>query len=181
MSTTPNYAALVNMVPTLRNLVDACGEVTLTGDEAAFVRSLGFHASDGRWRVPPIPPELVRDNPLLENLSIGWDGRQDVTRPTATINRSPEREITREMVAEIAEGILRAIENGGRQIQIRRLQPRFWRFPRTAFHAGLNDLVNRRFVRIEGKKVVLHTSRTWVLPHSHHFGTGNSCTFDRGN
>jgi hypothetical protein len=77
MSTTPNYVALVKLLPTFRNLVDACGEVTLTGTEATQIRLLGLQAEEGRWKVPPVPPELVRDNPLFEHLAIGWDRRQN--------------------------------------------------------------------------------------------------------
>jgi hypothetical protein len=105
MSTASDYAALVKQLPTLRNLVDACGEVTLTAEEAAKLRSLGFRAEEGRWKVPPVPPDLVRDNPLLEHLSIGWDsGRNEaasipiqITAPQvkdagATVQHQPARE-----------------------------------------------------------------------------------------
>jgi hypothetical protein len=68
-----NYAALARLLPLLRNLVDACGDVWLTDGEAARIRALGFSAQVGRWRVPPLPPELVAGNPLLEPLSIGWE------------------------------------------------------------------------------------------------------------
>lgn len=79
MSTTCNYATLIKLLPTFRNLVDRCGEVTLTSDEADKIRTLGLPAEEGRWRVPPVPPELVRDNPLLEHLSIGWGSRENKT------------------------------------------------------------------------------------------------------
>ena len=81
MSTIPDYAALVKLLPILRNLVDGCGEVTLTAEEAAQIRLLGFAAEAGRWKVPPVPPELIQDNPLLEHLSIGWGTCQaDISR-----------------------------------------------------------------------------------------------------
>src|SRR5262249_2164617 len=73
MNAPPDYAALVKLLPALRTLVDACGEVTLTAYEAERIGSLGFDANAGRWHVPPVPPELVRDNPLLEHLSVGWE------------------------------------------------------------------------------------------------------------
>jgi len=76
MTNTPNYAALVKLLPRLRNLVDACGEVRLTPEEAAKIQTFGFAAEAGRWKVSPLPPELVRDNPLLETLSTGWGLRQ---------------------------------------------------------------------------------------------------------
>ncbi len=75
MSGTPDYESLVKLLPVLRNLVDACGEVTLTTEEAERILSLGFGAKSGQWRCPPLPPELTRDNPLLEPLSVGWGKR----------------------------------------------------------------------------------------------------------
>jgi hypothetical protein len=161
MSTTPDYAALVKLLPTLRCLVDGCGEVTLIADEAALIRSLGFDAHAGRWRVPPVTPELVRDNPLLENLSIGWESALDATQRRVIIKR--RREITSTMVTEVAQKILCEVENAGGQIQIRKLQPKFWKFPRLAFHKGLGSLMGRHFVRLEGKKVVVSGTRTGSL------------------
>jgi hypothetical protein len=72
---TRDYESLVRLLPTLRNLVDACGEVMLTSEEASKIRSLRFSAEAGRWKCPPLPPHLTRDNPLLEPLSAGWDER----------------------------------------------------------------------------------------------------------
>lgn len=97
MSDTPDYAALVKLLPTLRNLVDGCGDVSLTDEEAELIRSLGFAAQSGRWRVPPVPPELVRDNPLLENRSIGWSSRQN--DPPASSVRIPEARVEGSRVA----------------------------------------------------------------------------------
>jgi hypothetical protein len=169
MSTTPDYTALVSLLPILRSLVDGCGEVTLTPDESALIRSLGFPATEGRWKVPPVPTELVRDNPLFEHLSIGWDSRQEVTQPRATIDRRRKREITSTMVAEVAQQILCELENAGGQIPIRKLQPKFWKFPRRAFHLGLSDLVSRQLLRLEGRTVVLQACSTWRLPRSSNF------------
>src|SRR5229473_2012576 len=82
MRASPDYATLVMLLPVLRNLVDGCGEVTLREEEAARIKLLGFQdVAAGRWKVPPVPPELVRDNQLLEHLSIGWDWRQTKARP----------------------------------------------------------------------------------------------------
>ena len=75
LSTPPDYVALVKLLPALRNLVDACGEVTLTAEEAERILSLGFEAQSGRWKCPPLPPELTRDNSLLEPLSAKWGER----------------------------------------------------------------------------------------------------------
>jgi hypothetical protein len=75
------YAALLELLPTLHHLVDACGEVWLTGEEAARIEKLGFPAQAGRWHVPPVPPELVAGNPLLEHLSIGWRPPQTAAQP----------------------------------------------------------------------------------------------------
>lgn len=177
MSTTPNYAALVKLLPTLRSLVDGCGEVTLIADEAAKIRSLGFQAEEGRWKAPPVPPELVRDNPLIENLSIGWGNRQDVTQPSTTIKRRPEREITSSMVAEVSQKILRALENAGGQMQKRKLQVKFWRYPRMAFHEALRNLASGQLIGLEGKTVVLHKGPTWSFRPRVTSQFSISCTF----
>ena len=99
MSTTPNYSALLKLLPLLKNLVDACGEVRLDDDEAAQIRLLGFAAESGRWKVPPIPPELVRDNPLLEHLSTGCDVRE------TSVPSVPMRHDKREREAEIGQAL----------------------------------------------------------------------------
>jgi hypothetical protein len=89
LSTPPDYMALVKLLPVLGTLVDGCGEVTLTAEEAERIRSLGFQAESGRWRCPSLPPELTRDNPLLEPMSAGWDGR-------TSLQAFPKDEDTRE-------------------------------------------------------------------------------------
>src|SRR5713226_9706383 len=81
MRPTPDYATLVKLLPLLRRLPDATGETTLTPEEAAKIRSFGFTTEVGRWKVPPVPPELVRDSPLLEHLSIGWNPAQAEATP----------------------------------------------------------------------------------------------------
>jgi hypothetical protein len=172
-STSPGYVVLVKLLPTLRNLVDGCGEVTLTADESALIRSLGFPATEGRWKVPPLPFELVRDNQLLEHLSIGWDSRQDVTQSRETIDRRIKREITSALVAEVAQKILCELENARGQIPIRRLQSKFWKFPRKAFHLGLSDLVSHQLARLEGRTVALQAGYAWRLPRSHNFRIGH--------
>lgn len=88
MSTTPDYVNLVKLFPVLRNLVDGCGEVILTVEGAARIRLLGFRAEEGRWKVPPVPPELVRDNNLLEHLSIGWNPRRVEATPNEVNTKS---------------------------------------------------------------------------------------------
>jgi hypothetical protein len=69
----PDYAALVKLLPTLKHAVDALAEVILTPSEAEKIQPLGFTAHPGRWRVPPIPPELVAGNGFLEHLASRWD------------------------------------------------------------------------------------------------------------
>jgi hypothetical protein len=100
MSATSDYAALVKLFPILQDCVDGCGEATLTVEEADRIQSLGFAAEAGRWKVPPLPFELVRDNPLIEYLSIGWNPAQAEATPNGpnTKNQSCE-------VAQIIEGI----------------------------------------------------------------------------
>ena len=94
LSTPRDYGALVKLLPVLRNLVDGCGEVTLAAEEAECIRSLGFEAQSGRWKCPPLPPDMTRDNPLLERLSVGWGEwtpqevipKNESTRETGTTN-----------------------------------------------------------------------------------------------
>lgn len=86
MSIGPNYERLVKLFPILHNLVDGCGEVILSEEEATRIQELGFPGvAAGRWKVPPVPPDLVRDNQLLEHLSIGWDWKQPI------VSRAPSR------------------------------------------------------------------------------------------
>jgi hypothetical protein len=104
MSDTPDYAALVRLFHILRTLVDACGDLTLTADEAAQIRLLGFRAEEGRWRVPPVPFELVAGNPLLEHLSLGWNPAQAEAAPNGANTRNQSCE-----VAQIIEGNGRSV------------------------------------------------------------------------
>ncbi len=69
----PDYAALVKLLPTLKHPVDALGDVILMPGEAEKIQTYGFAARPGRWPVPPIPPELVAGNGLLEHLASRWD------------------------------------------------------------------------------------------------------------
>jgi hypothetical protein len=104
MSTTPDYTTLVKLFPILRNCVDGCGEVTLTVEEAERIQSLGFTVRAGPWKVPPLPPELVRDNPLLEHLSIGWNPAQAEATPNGANTKNQSCE-----VAQIIEGNGRSV------------------------------------------------------------------------
>jgi hypothetical protein len=186
MSDAPDYAALVRLFPVLRNCVDGCGEVTLTADEAAQIRLLGFPAEEGRWRVPPLPPELVRDNPLLEHLSIRWDARETLGQPNSTkggredsksaVPHAPastsdvqsqrtgdeaKRQVpAEEALAELRRKILRSVENAGGSILKRHLQKKFWRFRAKAFATALGDLIHGGSLRLEGNCVV-------ILFHTH--------------
>ncbi len=89
MKPTPDYATLVKLLLVLRRLPDATGETTLSPEEAAAIRSLGFTAESGRWKCPPLPPQLIRDNPLLEPLSAGWEER-------LVLQETPKSEPSRE-------------------------------------------------------------------------------------
>src|SRR5713226_911128 len=101
---TPDYATLVKLLPILRNCVDGCGEVTLTVEEAERIQSLGFAAEAGRWKVPPVPPELVRDNPLFECLSIGWNPAQAEATPNGAKRKNQPCEF-----AQVIEGNSRSV------------------------------------------------------------------------
>ena len=100
MKPTPNYATLVKLLPILRRLPDAVGETTLTSEEAAKIRSFGFAANGGRWKCPPLPPPLTRDNPLLEPLSVGWS-EQSVLPAISRIEGIRESETARQQVGEV--------------------------------------------------------------------------------
>lgn len=99
MRPTPDYAALVKLVPVLRRLPDATGETTLMPEEAARIRSFGFTAESGRWKCPPLPPQLTCDNPLLEALSAGWND-QSVLPAIPRIEGSRESEAARHQGGE---------------------------------------------------------------------------------
>jgi len=100
MKPTPDYATLVKLLPILRRLPDAIGETTLTPEEAAKIRSFGFAANSGRWKCPPLPPPLTRDNPLLEPLSVGWS-EQSVLPAISRIEGIRESETARQQVGEV--------------------------------------------------------------------------------
>jgi|SRR5437588_8465459 len=87
-TTASDYPGLVKLLPLLRTFPDALGETTLTTEEAAHIRSLGFAAEAGRWKVPPLPPELVSGNQLLENFSTGWNRLQDDLRRASHAQKS---------------------------------------------------------------------------------------------
>src|SRR5882724_372303 len=87
VTTVPDYPGLVKLLPLLRILPDALGETTLATEEAALIQSLGFAAEAGRWKVPPLPPELVSGNQLFENYSEGWNELQDGLLRTSQIQK----------------------------------------------------------------------------------------------
>src|SRR6266852_5301260 len=99
MRIAPNYATLVKLLPVLHRLPDATGETTLTPEEAAKIRSFGFTAESGRWKCPPLPPQLTRDNPPLEPLSAGWNDRS-VLPAIPRIEGSRESETARQPSGE---------------------------------------------------------------------------------
>jgi len=82
----PDYAALVKLLPTLKHPVDAVGDVILMPGEAEKIQTFGFAAHPGRWPVPPVPPELVAGNGLLEHLASRWD-------PFWVLRRSDEQRV----------------------------------------------------------------------------------------
>ena len=147
MSTIPNYPALVNLLPLLKSLVDACGEVRLDDDEAAQIRLLGFAAESERWKVPPVPPELVRDNPLFEHLSIGWE----VTEAHNYALAQTDKEAARELSMKLRN----AIKIRGGRISRRRLQQLMWRYSAALFDQGLKQLFETKAVRLKGNELIL--------------------------
>jgi hypothetical protein len=60
----PDYERLLKLLPRLNRFPDAIAETTLTSEEAGKIRALGFHAEAGRWKIPWIPFEVVRDGPF---------------------------------------------------------------------------------------------------------------------
>jgi hypothetical protein len=123
MTTVPDYPGLVKVLQyELRHMPDARKEAMLTTEEAARVRSLGFEAAAGRWKVPPLPPELVRGNQLFENYSEGWDELQDGILRTSQIQKTAGQPSARDrevvdppapsLPREIAVGVLRNQELG---------------------------------------------------------------------
>jgi hypothetical protein len=86
MSDTPDYGALIELLPLLRRMPDVTGETALTPEEAERIRSLGFEAEIGPWMVPPLPPALTRDT-MWESLSAGWNDRPSRSAMPVSENR----------------------------------------------------------------------------------------------
>lgn len=86
-----DYSALIKLLLSLKQFPDSLGETRLTPEEAAKINKLGFEAAPGLWRAPPLPPDLTRDNPLLEPLSSGWDHRSREQITTSTVNNRAEQ------------------------------------------------------------------------------------------
>jgi len=147
MSTTPNYSALVKLLPLLKNLVDGCGEVRLDDDEAAQIKLLGFAPDSRRWQVPPVPPELVRNNPLFEHLSIGWEATEAHNYALAQAEK--------EAVREFSMKLRNVIKIRGGRIRRRRLQQLMWRYSSARFDQALNQLLQTKTVRLEGNELML--------------------------
>ena len=160
MRSAPDYAGLVKLLPVLRNLVDACGEVTLTPQEAELIRSLGFAVKAGRWRVPPVPPELVADNPLLEHLSLGWvppgatfrdlTNHREEALNSPHFSRVPGVQDEQFPLTKLQERIVAKLNRHGGCPKRRTIQQRCWRTPATAFNHALQALLDSKVVKQEG-------------------------------
>jgi hypothetical protein len=80
MSLAPDYEGLLKLLPRLRQFPDATGQTSLVAAEATEIRSLGFWAEAGPWRVPALPPELTRDT-MFESLSADWGAPRTDSQP----------------------------------------------------------------------------------------------------
>jgi|SRR5215472_3368605 len=135
----PDYAALFKTLFTLKRLPDTIGETTLTPEEASEICSLGFAASPGRWRVPPLPPDLTRDT-SFEGWSAGWFASRVETQAIARIteedgareekiplcderNDADEpQQLSGKILSLLERRMIRAVEKAGGKIAKRRLQ-----------------------------------------------------------
>lgn len=168
MNDIPDYAALAKMIWKLRRWPDALAETMLDPEEALQIRSLGFVAEPGPWKVPAIPPEVVAYHRLPEHLSNGWDSRRQQTwQEDARTRERAERVVSKpaevenqsnreaEPVKEASRKILRIVETNGGRIGKRRLQQGAHRLGAQLFHQAFEELVGRQIVKMERNEVVL--------------------------
>jgi hypothetical protein len=69
----PYYPRLISLVRVARYLVNVAGELSLSPAEAQMLRACDFvTAVAGVWKIPPLPPDLVRTNARPTHLADGW-------------------------------------------------------------------------------------------------------------
>ena len=140
----PNFAALIEVLITLRCLPDGLGETKLDKREAAKIRACGFEArasSKWMWRCPPLPDELVWWNPFLRHLSDAIDPR---SRPGPWHpRRAAPRRIAQEYPLRKLE--IRIIDMLNRppyySLSKRQLQQKLWRIPARFFNHLLGRMI----------------------------------------
>lgn len=175
----PDHADLVELLAKFGRVVDTCGYVTLTSEQARVLRSLGFPdaAGAGRWKVPtlPVTPEALPAirNPLQQSVAVERvpprvarprlePEVRDHPRPETPPEKEPSsteeageaEEARTAEVVRVGRKILKAIEKAGGQIPRRLLQQKLHRFPAAIFHEALNELARRGLIGFDSGYVV---------------------------
>lgn len=169
----PDYAGLIAVLQTLRQLVDATGVVTLESKEAGRIEALGFQAEPGPWRVPSLPAHLVAGDPLLEPLGDDVDpfwrpsappapaqspaplttatpGDQTTGKADAPPSPESETPVPDRALEKECQAILTAVERSGRRIARRVLQKKLWRFRAEAFNEAIRLLITKGLLNVDG-------------------------------
>ena len=175
----PDYVGLLKALLVTKTLVDATGKVLLTDEEAARIRALGFPTAEaGRWQVPPVPPELVRDNRLFENLAIGWPAHltwtpanprtgegaalvDECVRSAERFQPRPARPVPADVwlsqfgTVDHLRVLAALVRESGGVIRKRDLQQLLHRIPAVRLNRALNSLIAAGILVREGAYVTL--------------------------
>lgn len=178
----PDYEGLLKLLPRLRRFPDATGETAITPAEAVEIQELGFPAEAGKWNIPFIPFEFVRDSPFewasRQPQTVPIDGQGKDLRsaiPQGGTNGRQDVEQRRQVSGTegrcwLEQRMIRAIEKAGGRMLKRCLQKKFWRTRADEFRRALSAAVQAGFLRIEGQSVVLlgavTASQLQDVPHS---------------
>jgi hypothetical protein len=138
----PDYAELANLLNTFmppNNL----GEFSISGEEAASLRKLGWSArGPGIWRAPTLPWEAVS---LFRTLWLLADHIDPASRPCPW---NPRRAAfvgvysTADSLGQLDHRILKLLDKApGHVLSRTHLQRRLWRIPATIFHHALDRLI----------------------------------------
>ena len=162
-----DFQGLVELLLRLRQIPDGLGDSRLTENEAARIRTLGFRAAAGPWRVPPLPHRLVAGG-LFESLADRWreqENREYLNDGGATsepceveiqLPDYPARKlhpVEEPRWSDDEVRVLAALRRNGGCLKRRILQRRHWRMKANRFNAALESLTQRRIVLLDRQHV----------------------------